>query len=169
MHDRETTSWRRRSDVRRNDSGAPLSGSTEKEAQLEAWEDEGGKTALASDVVRVLIVDNDIGSADALELMLHASGYLDTRVAYSGHAALAIASDFRPDVVLLDLSLFDMGSADVAQSLREQARSRRLRLIALTFSPEHVAGEARVAGFEHYLVKPIAPGSLSDLLKTLSG
>jgi DNA-binding response OmpR family regulator len=132
--------------------------------------DERGKTAPSSDPVRVLIIDNDIGSADSLELMLHASGYEETRVAYSGHAALAIASDFRPDVVLLDLGLFDMGSDEVAESLREQARSRRLRLIALTFSPEHASREeARAAGFERYLVKPFAPGDLSDLVETLSG
>jgi DNA-binding response OmpR family regulator len=43
-----------------------------------------------------------MNSADALELMLHASGYSETRVAYSGEAALAIAADFQPSMVLLD-------------------------------------------------------------------
>src|SRR5690242_1986593 len=113
MSDRATTSWRRCSDPMRNDQGAPTPDSNEKDAQLQAWEDEGGKTALSTGVVRILIVDNDIGSADALELALHAAGYSETRVAYSGYAALAIASDFRPDVVLLDLSLFDMSGYEV--------------------------------------------------------
>jgi DNA-binding response OmpR family regulator len=153
----------------RIDPGAPTPDTNQKEARLEAWEDEGGQTALSSELVRVLIIDKDIDSADSLELMLHASGYWETRVAYSGHAALAIASDFRPHVVLLDLTLFDMGSDEVAQSLREQAQSRRLRLIALTLSPEHAAREeARAAGFERYLVKPFATGDLSNLLETLS-
>ena len=169
MNDRVTTSWKRRSDIMRNDSGAPALPSNEKEAQLQAWEGEGGKTSLSTGPVRILIVDNDIGSADSLEVMLHSSGYSETRVAYSGHAALAIATDFRPDVVLLELSLFDMSGYEVAQSLREQAQSRHLRLIALTFDPEHAAREeARAAGFERYLVKPFAPGDLSDLLDTLS-
>jgi DNA-binding response OmpR family regulator len=132
------------------------------------WENEGGKPALSTRVVRILIVDSDIGEADSLELTLHSSGYSETRVAYSGPAALAIASDFRPNVVLLDLGLFDMSSYEVAQSLREQAQSRHLRLIALTFSLEHAAREAaRAAGLERYLVKPFAPRDLSELLETL--
>ena len=95
---------------------------------------------------RILIVDNDMRAADALEHMLHASGHSQTRVAYSGHAALAIAADFRPNVVLLDLSLLDMTGYHLAQSLRDRAQSRRVRLIALTSSPEHAGREqARAA------------------------
>jgi CheY-like chemotaxis protein len=165
MHARDTTSWRRRSDTLRNDPGASTLRSNEKEAQLQAWEDDGGKTVISIKPVRVLIIDNDIGSADSLELMLHASGYSETRVAYSGHAALAIAAGFQPDIVLLDLTLFDMSSYELAQSLREHAQRRHVRLIALTFDPAHAAREeARAAGFERYLVKPFAPGDLSDLL-----
>jgi CheY-like chemotaxis protein len=117
--------------------------------------------------VRILIVDNDMSAADSLELMLRASGYSETRVAYSGHAALAIAADFQPGVVLLDLSLHDMTGYELAQLLREQAQSHHLRLIALTSSPEHAAREqARAAGFERYLLRPIAAQDLTDLMKT---
>jgi CheY-like chemotaxis protein len=169
MHDRETASWRRYSDALRNDAATRAPGIGDKEAQLKVWEGEGGKTALSINPIRVLIIDNDIGSADSLELMLHASGYPETRVAYSGHAALAIAAGFQPDVVLLDLSLFDMSSYELAQSLREHAQHRHVRLIAMTFDPAHAAREeARAAGFERYLVKPFAAGDLSDLLELLS-
>jgi CheY-like chemotaxis protein len=97
--------------------------------------------------------------------MLHASGYSETRVAYSGRAALAIAADFQPGVALLDLSLLDMTGYELARSLREQAQGQNLRLIALTSSPEHAAREqARVAGFERYLMKPVAALDLSTLL-----
>jgi CheY-like chemotaxis protein len=174
MQDTATTSWRRRSDERENhvDSARsvpvlPLPG---KEAQqLAAWEDEGGPSAQAeasAGPVRILIVDNDIRSSDSMELMLHASGYSETRVAYSGHAALAIAAEFKPSVVLLELNLLDMSGYEVARSLREHARSRDLRLIALTSSREHPGRElARMAGFERYLLKPVAAFDLSALLQ----
>jgi CheY-like chemotaxis protein len=127
---------------------------------------EGG-TPVISAPVRILIIDNDMTAADSLELMLQASGYSETRVAYSGHAALGIAADFQPAVVLLDLSLDDMTGYELAQLLREQAQSHSLRLIALTSSPEHAAREqARVAGFERYLVRPFGPHDLSDLMET---
>jgi hypothetical protein len=72
---------------------------------------------------RILIVDDDMSSADSLKLMLHASGYSETRVAYSGAAALVIASDLQPGVVLVDLSLLDM----TAISWRTPSRRRRRR------------------------------------------
>jgi len=119
-----TTSWKRISDHQPGRAGsdakfAPAVQLTAKGVQLEAWEGEGGKTAVAQAAVRFLIVDNDMRSADALELMLHASAYSETRVAYSGHAALAIAAEFLPDVILLDLTDYELGHA-----LRKQAQRR---------------------------------------------
>ena len=154
MEDTVTTSWRRLSDKRRN------------ALQLGVGEDEGGQSALSNEPVRILIVDSDIGSSSSLELMLHASGYSETRVAYSGHAALAIAAEFQPSVVLLELDLLDMSGYEVARLLRGHAQSHDLRLIALTSSREHAGRElARVAGFERYLLKPVAALDLSGLLQ----
>jgi DNA-binding response OmpR family regulator len=133
--------------------------------QLETWEDEGGQPGLCTKPVRILIVDNDISSSGSLEVMLHASGYSQTRVAYSGHAALAIAAEFRPSVVLLELNLLDMSGFEVARLLRGQAQGRDLRLIALTPTREHAGRElAREAGFERYLLKPVAADDLSGVL-----
>jgi CheY-like chemotaxis protein len=168
-----TTSWMRSSDGLPESAEAGMSYRArarrvrEQEAQqLEAWVNEGGNTARATGPVRILIVDNDIGSAGALELRLRASGYSETRVAYSGHAALAIAADFQPNVVLLELELLDMDGYALAQSLREQAQGEDVRLIALTSSREHAGRErARVAGFERYLLKPVTAVDLADLLE----
>jgi len=173
MEDTVTTSWRRLSDKPRNHTDPGSIGSAqvllhEKDAQqLDAWEDEGGgQSTLSNEPVRILIVDNDISSSDSLELMLHASGYSETRVAYSGHAALAIAAEFQPSVVLLELNLLDMSGYEVARLLREHAQSHDLRLIALTSSREHPGRElARVAGFERYLLKPVAALELSGLMQ----
>jgi CheY-like chemotaxis protein len=128
-----------------------------KEAQqLEAWEDEGGQPARSTDSVRILIVDIDMKSSHSLEILLQAFGYSQTRVAYSGHAALAIAEDFQPSVVLVELNLLDMSGYELARLLRENAPNRDLRLIAMTSSREHAGRElARVRGFERYLCKPL--------------
>jgi CheY-like chemotaxis protein len=173
MRDTATTSWRRRSDLtqKRADSRGTRGGQWQpvqaKEVlPLETWEDEGGQSALSTPPVRILIVDDDIRSSNSLELILNASGYSETRVAYSGHAALAIAAEFQPSVVLLELSLLDMSGYEVARLLRERAQGHDLRLIALTSSREHAGRElARVAGFERYLLKPVAALDLSGLLQ----
>jgi CheY-like chemotaxis protein len=134
--------------------------------QIEAREDEGGETAPSTQPLRILTVDNDMVLANSLNLMLNTSGYSQTRVAYSGHAALAMAAEFQPDVVLLDLDLSDMSGYEVARLLREHAGTNGLRLIALTSSRDHAGRElARQAGFERYLLKPVAPLDLSELLQ----
>jgi CheY-like chemotaxis protein len=171
MQDRETTSWRRKSDPSTVPEGkradepceTPMRTNAEK---LETWEDEGGRTgSVSSEILRILVVDNDMRSADALELMLHAAGYPETRVAYSAHAALALAVEFCPDVAFLEMNLLDMDSNDLAQLLRERAQLHHLRLIAMTSSRQHVGRDvARNAGFERYLLKPIAAADLSNLL-----
>jgi two-component system OmpR family response regulator len=136
--------------------------------QIQSWESEGGATVLTAELIqiRVLIVDNDMTSADSLELMLHEAGYRNTRVAYSGRAALEIGAEFHPDIVLLELNLLDMDGYALAQSLRERAQSAELRLIALTSSREHAGRElARVAGCERYLLKPVVAADLAALMR----
>lgn len=171
MQDKVTTSWRRRSDSPPNaddkrldeQSASSLRANADR---LTAWENEGGTAGRVSVVVpRILIVDNDMRSADALELMLNAAGYTETRVAYSAHAALALAAELPPDVAFVEMNLLDMESNDLAQQLRERAQTHGLRLIAMTSSREHPGREvARNAGFERYLLKPITVADLSKLL-----
>ena len=166
------TSWRRLRDEPQKHSGvhsmrtgqaSPLQ--VNEVQQVATWENEGGQSALGTEPVRILIVDDNIKSSSSLESMLHASGYSETRVAYSGHAALAIAADFQPSIVLLELALLDMSGYEVARMLRERAQSPGLRLIALTSSREHAGRElARVAGFERYLLKPVAAPDLAGLI-----
>ena len=134
--------------------------------QLQIWEGEGGQSVFSTEPLRVLIVESDVlSTSGSLQLMLHASGH-ETRVASSGAAALAVAAEFYPSVVLLELELPDMSGYDVARLLREHAQTHELRLIALTFSRAHAGRElARVAGFERYLLKPVAAVDLAELLR----
>ena len=173
MQDELETSWKRISDRawRHAESDGvgstqPLPVSVMEAQQLETWEDEGGRSAVSPESVRILIVDHDIRSVDSLELMLHAAGYSQTRVAYSGHAALAMAAEFRPSVVLLELDLLDMSGYEVARLLRGHAQRDDLRLIALTSGSQRSGSELTGgADFERYLLKPVAAVDLSGQLQ----
>ena len=177
MRDSVTTSWRRLSDRLRNAGDTagtpnlPARPAGLKEAQqLEAWEGEGGQSARSTEQLRILIADVDMKASHSLELLLQAAGYSHTRVAYSGHAALAIAEDFQPSVVLVELNLLDMSGYELARLLRAQAPNRDLRLMAMTSSGEYAGRElARVRGFERYLCKPVVGTGLLNVLQTHSG
>lgn len=113
---------------------------------------------------RILIVDDDVDAADSLASLVQSEGYGDARVAYTGAAALALAIEFRPTVLLVDLDLPDMSGYDLARHLYQHSPLQNLRLIALTASSEHPGRElARVAGIERYLSKPVGSAALDEV------
>lgn len=120
-------------------------------------------------MARILIVDDDVDSAQSLLAFLHECGYDDARVAHSAAAALEAAVEFRPDVIFLDIELPDMSGYDVALLLHQHPQLQQMQLIALTDSGDHPAREhARTSGFERYLVKPLSAAAVQEVLDTLS-
>ena len=118
------------------------------------------------DMPRILIVDDDVDAADALASLLQSAGHGDARVAYTGATALAVALEFVPTVLLLDLDLPDMSGYDIARHLSQHPQLQNLRLIALTASSEHPGRElAREVGIERYLIKPVGSADLDELFR----
>ena len=112
---------------------------------------------------RILIVDDDVDTAELLQTLLEGWRW-KTRVAHSASTAIAVAVDFQPTIVLLDLDLPDMSGYEAARLLRQHPQLQDVRLIALTNSNEHVGRElAREAGFERYLMKPVTGTALEEL------
>ena len=123
-----------------------------------------GTAGVRGDMPRILIVDDDVGAADALASLLQATGYGDARVAYTGATALALAGEFVPTVALVDLELPDMSGYELARHLSQHPQLQTLRLIALTADSEHPGRErARESGVERYLIKPIGSADLAEL------
>jgi PAS domain S-box-containing protein len=113
---------------------------------------------------RILVVDDNADAADTLAMLLTVRGY-DVRVARDGPAALGAARDFRPELVLLDIGLPGMDGYAVARQLRAGHATSPLRLVALTgYGREEDRRRSAEAGFDHHLVKPVAPEVLLGIL-----
>jgi CheY-like chemotaxis protein len=115
---------------------------------------------------RILVVEDNHDAAESLKLVLELSGHA-VEVAHSGQDGLAIAQSFAPDVVFCDIGLPDgMNGYAFARSLRESGGT--MHLIALTgYTRSEDADEARDAGFNQHLAKPVDPAALKRLLATL--
>ena len=119
---------------------------------------------------RILIVDDDMTLARRLAAMLKTAGGYHIHTVYSAAEAVAAAMKHPPAIVFLDIELPDMSGYDAAILLRQQPALRTTRLIALTESIEHPAREdARAAGFERYLVKPVTGVELNKVLRRKTG
>jgi two-component system, OmpR family, response regulator MprA len=113
---------------------------------------------------RVLIVEDDDDIAQVLQRSLRMEGY-ETRIAVDGEAALGAASDFVPDLVVLDLGLPKMDGMDVARRLRSGDDVPILMLTARDALESRVAGLD--AGADDYLVKPFERQELLARLRAL--
>jgi signal transduction histidine kinase/DNA-binding response OmpR family regulator len=113
---------------------------------------------------RILVVDDLAASAETLMTLLQMEGF-DVKIASEGMAALKIAEDFRPDVVLLDIGLPGMNGFEVAHRLRTQPESREALLIALTgYGEAESRTRSAEAGFDFHMVKPADVNLLLSML-----
>ncbi|MBI2876111.1 MAG: PAS domain-containing protein [Candidatus Tectomicrobia bacterium] len=120
--------------------------------------------AVASASRRILLVDDNQDGARMLALILEMQGH-QVHIVHDGPSALVAAGEYRPDVVLLDIGLPGMDGYEVARRLRQRADLPPMRLVAITgYGQEEDRQQAREAGFDHHLIKPIDPEELLRLL-----
>ena len=104
---------------------------------------------------RVLVVDDNADTCGLVTELLSSWGCI-ARPALHGRAALAIAAEFLPEVVLLDIGLPDLDGYEVARRLCQTAPLGKMRLVAMTgYRQPGDRERARDAGFHEHIVKPL--------------
>ena len=113
---------------------------------------------------RILVVDDNLDSAESMALMLKLSGH-EVATAHDGMEALELAKEFQPDVALLDLGMPKLDGYEAARSIRQQSWGQGMMLVALTgWGQQEDKRRSREAGFDAHLVKPIDFGVLEKLV-----
>jgi CheY-like chemotaxis protein len=116
---------------------------------------------------RILIVDDYPNVALSIARRLIVAGY-EVETALDGFQAIKAAEKFRPDVVLLDISMPKLNGYETARRIRAQARGLEMAIVALTgWDEEEDRRRSRDAGFDAHLVKPVAQEALAQLLAAL--
>ena len=80
---------------------------------------------------RVLLVEDDDGIAEIVELILHESGYVVDRVSNVADALDSVQSE-APAAVLLDLTLPGMSGLSFLRACRESATLARLPIVLMS-------------------------------------
>src|SRR5690348_5840113 len=116
-------------------------------------------TASNTSRARVLVVDDEPSARSALKDLLSADGY-SVETAEGGVAAMALAAERPPDVVVTDLDMPNMGGMELLAKLR--AQDPHLPVIVVTSLQDlGTAVQAIRAGAEDYLTKPVDLDALS--------
>lgn len=115
-------------------------------------------------LLTILIVDDWPDTAESLGQLLGLYGHT-IHLAHDGKEALAKAKRYKPDVVLLDVSMPKITGLDVARILSEQADGRPLLIALSGFCSQEDKAKAYKAGFDHFFTKPIDPRDLLLVLE----
>ncbi|HSC67769.1 MAG TPA: ATP-binding protein [Cellvibrio sp.] len=116
---------------------------------------------------RILIVDDNIDSAQSLAEVLRLTGN-ETTVVHDGEQAVDTAQAQRPDVILLDIGLPKLNGFDVCRKIRTNSWAKNTLIIALTgWGQEEDRRKSAEAGFDGHLVKPVNLGELMAMLANL--
>ena len=102
---------------------------------------------------RILIVEDNRDVSDVLQLFLKRRNY-ELAVAYCGLTGLAIAKATRPDLVLLNVQMPGMNGLAVLRELREDPRTRDLKVIMAT-GYSHIPAHPGAASAQDFLLYPI--------------
>ena len=113
---------------------------------------------------RILVVDDNVDAAESLAMLLRLGGN-EVQIAHEGPAALRLAHEIPPDIVLLDLGMPLMDGYEVAQRLRQDPAVDGALIVALTgWGQEEDRRRSAAAGFDLHLVKPVEPSALQRVL-----
>jgi two-component system KDP operon response regulator KdpE len=115
--------------------------------------------------VKVLIADDDPQLVRALRITLAAHGY-DVVAAPDGAAAITLAAQSHPDIVLLDLGMPRLDGVEVIHALRGWTDAPIIVVSGRTGSGDKV--DALDAGADDYVTKPFQIDELLARLRALS-
>jgi DNA-binding response OmpR family regulator len=111
---------------------------------------------MAATPAKVLIADDEPSIVTSLEFLMRGCDY-EVRVARDGEAALRMAAEFQPDVLLLDVMMPLCDGFEVCRRLRGNPATRGVRILMLTAHGRGAEMERGLAlGADAYITKPFS-------------
>jgi DNA-binding response OmpR family regulator len=102
---------------------------------------------------KILLVEDDVALSGVYKSRLEMEGF-ETREVNNGEDALAIAIEFKPNLILLDAMMPKISGFDVLDILRNTPETTNVRVIMLTaLSQPKDKERAESLGVDDYLVK----------------
>lgn len=106
---------------------------------------------------RILLIDDEFQIIRVLKRSLSAHRY-DVRAASDGESGLDLFRDFKPDLVITDLSMPEMSGIEICREIR---RTSEIPIIVLSVKgEEQIKVEALDAGADDYITKPFGMNEL---------
>ena len=116
---------------------------------------------------KVLVVEDTKEIASLVKFKLLSAGF-DVKVAGDGQAGLALAKEFMPDLIIMDVMMPVMNGLETLMNLKADVKSRSIPVILLTAqSTEQEVVRGLELGADDYVTKPFSPQELLVRVKIL--
>jgi len=114
----------------------------------------------------ILVIEDNDDARELFCLLLRHQGH-QVEEADDGEEGLRKLLELRPDIAFVDVGLPELSGYEVARRAREIV-GEAVRLIAITgYGQPEDAEQAREAGFDQHLVKPVSPDQVRDAIAAL--
>jgi len=120
---------------------------------------------------RILVIDDEPSITRLLKLNLEQTDHYEVREENDSTRALDTAREFKPDLVISDVMMPEVGGGEVAAQLREDPALRRVPVIFLTAAvrKEELGGPEAVIAGRLYIAKPLDVKSLLAAIERILG
>ena len=113
----------------------------------------------------VLVVEDNELNRKLLEVRLEIQGYLSL-CTDRGEAALDMAREQQPDLILMDIQLPGISGVDVIKQLKADERTKDIPIIAVTaFAMSYDESKILASGCDGYLAKPFRGQDLVEAIE----
>jgi len=126
----------------------------------------GSSAEIATEVARILVVDDLLDNCFLLQTILESEGYL-VEVADSGQAALESIVSNPPDLVLLDVMMPEMNGFEVTRRLRQNPSLPFIPILLVTGYSEPTPADGFNVGADGFIRKPIDFDDLLHQIRTI--
>jgi DNA-binding response OmpR family regulator len=117
---------------------------------------------------RVLVVEDDPSVRGLLQTLFVAEGY-DVGVAADGLGGLLDAAAHKPDLIVLDMVMPDLGGIRVLEEMRGDPALSGVPVIVVTGKQESVPGLRDLLGDDNVFTKPFPVGDLLNRVGVVTG
>ena len=116
---------------------------------------------------RILLVDDEPSVTRTLQMYLEATGAYEVRSENDARQALAVAQEFEPDLIFLDLVMPEMDGAALAGEISTDATLKDVPIVFLTalVTKKEVGDEGRNIGGHPFLAKPLDPEKVVECIE----
>lgn len=105
---------------------------------------------------RILAIDDDVNATRMVKLTLERTGRYEVCQLNDPAGAVAVAREFKPDLILLDICMPNAGGVEVAFQIRADKELQRTPVVFLTalVSEQEAVTDGSAAGAFHFIAKP---------------